>query len=151
MNNKTFLLVKDSSFNYLTKFDNKSGFKFKPRNKVEYDGITVNKMVMISPSFIERVLKRKIKNKLELYLRFIVSILNDDDDDTDITNLRAALNDLTRYKTIIRNKYLQYLDEKYALLLLQKIELLENELKSRIISCKSFEEKEYEEEYHRSR
>lgn len=152
MKKVSFLLVKDPVYDFATEKGTISndGFKFKPKNHISYSGVTVSKMVMINPSFIEKVLKRKIEKRLELYLRFIVSILNSDDD-TDPTDLRAALNDLTRYKTIVKNKYLDYLDQKYALLLMKKMELLENELKSRIISCITREEKNMEEEYHRSR
>ena len=73
------------------------------------------------------------------------SIIDSDDNDTDITDLRAALNDLTRYKEIVKHKYQHYLDEKYSKLLLQKIELLEQELKNKVIYYQEPEEKEMEE------
>ena len=44
-----------------------TGFDFNPRNMVKYDGVVVNKMVVIKPSMIERVLKKKIKRRLDLY------------------------------------------------------------------------------------
>ena len=151
MANKGFLLVKNSKLDKksnleISKLD---GFMFTPKNRVNYDGVTVKKLVMINPSFTEDILKRKIKNRLEIYLRFIVSIINEDDDDTDITDLRAALNDLTRYKAIIRNKYLLYLDKRYAAMLLKKIEILEQELKNKIIYHR--EPKEIEDVNRRSR
>ncbi len=151
MANKGFLLVKNSKLDKrgnleISKLD---GFMFTPKNRVNYDGVTVKKLVMINPSFTENILKRKIKNRLEIYLRFIVSIINEDDDDTDITDLRAALNDLTRYKAIIRNKYLLYLDKRYAAMLLKKIEILEQELKNKIIYHR--EPKEMEDVNRRSR
>lgn len=153
MNKISFLLIKRNNFHDVHdfKYSTSNGFHFKPLNRVSYSGITVNKMVMIKPSFVEKVLKRKIQKRLEIYLRFIISIIDADDDDTDITNLRAALNDLTRYKEIVKNKYMRYLDKKYAELLLKKIELLEQELKSKIVNFKMPEEKEIEEEYHRRR
>lgn len=116
-----------------------NGFRFKPSNKIKYDGIVVTKMTIIKYSFVEKVLKRKIKKRLEVYLRFIISIV-DDSDDTDITDLRAALNDLTRYKETIRYKYQKYLDQKYLALLLKKIELLEHELKTKIYYYREPEE-----------
>ena len=153
MKKVSFLLVKNYSFHNVKNlgYDNLSGFKFKPLNKINYSGVTVKKMVMVNPSFVEKVLKRKIKKRLELYIRFIISIIDSDDDSTDITDLRAALNDLTRYKEIIKHKYMLYLDEKYSKLLLQKIELLQQELKNKIVSYKLPEEKNLEEEYHRRR
>lgn len=150
MKNQGFLLVKNNRFSEtidldFTKLD---GFLFKPRNKMSYDGIIVNKLVMFNPSFTETILKKKIRNRLEIYLRFIIGLIDQDDDDTDISDLRAALNDLTRYKEIIRRKYLLYLDKRYAEMLMKKIELLEQELKAKIVYYKP---RELDDEYRRSR
>lgn len=144
MKGQTYILIKNHHFHDIKNLNHKKldGFHFKPVNNISYAGVTVKRMVMINPSFVEKVLKRKIKKKLEVYLRFIISIIDSDDDDTDITSLRAALNDLTKYKDTIRYKYQQYLEEKYAILLLQKIELLEQELKKKIVCYKEPEEKE---------
>jgi len=144
MKGQTYILMRNYRFHDIKKIDYKKldGFHFRPVNNISYAGVTVKRMVMINPTFVEKVLKRKIKKKLETYLRFIISIIDSDESDTDITGLRAALNDLTRYKETVRYKYKQYLDEKYAMLLLQKIELLEQELKNKIIYHKEPEEKE---------
>jgi hypothetical protein len=144
MKGQTYILMRNYRFHDIKKIDYKKldGFHFRPVNNISYAGVTVKRMVMINPTFVEKVLKRKIKKKLETYLRFIISIIDADDSDTDITGLRAALNDLTRYKETVRYKYRQYLDEKYATLLLQKIELLEQELKNKITYHKEPEEKE---------
>ena len=146
---KGILLVKKNKFQKIKKISLKKlkGFSFKPKNKSLKNGVQVNKLVIINPSFTETILKKKIKNRLELYLRFIISLL-DEDDDTDITDLRAALNDLTRYRQIIEKKYLLYLDKKYAEMLLKKIDMLEEELKMKIVN---FQPKEKEDEIRRSR
>ena len=141
---QNYLLVKDTferaiaSIDY-TKLD---GFKFSPKNQVEYDGIMVNEMVLMNPSFIENVLKRKTKKKLELYLRFIISLI-DNESNASSDDLRQALDGLVRYKGIVENKYRRYLDERYMNVLLKKIDLLEQELKMKIIYYK---EPIYEEE-----
>lgn len=117
-----------------------NGFKVSPRNHVPYDGITVNKLVLINQSFIERVLKKKIKRKLDMYLNLIIQTLSDEGAD-DGASLRHALNDLARYRDIVEYKYQKYLDEKYIALLLQKIALLEHELKQKLIYMVEPEEK----------
>lgn len=151
MNNQGFLLVKNGKFLFTKNLDftKLDGFKFKPRNRIEYSSIEVNKVVMFNPSFTETILKKKIRNRLELYLRFIISLIDQDDDDTDISNLRAALNDLTRYKEMVKNKYLAYLDKRYAEILMKKMELLEQELKSKIVYYKPKQNEN--DEYRRSR
>jgi len=144
---RNFLLVKDNferkvaSIDY-TKLD---GFKFSPKNQVEYDGIMVNEMVLVNPSFIENVLKRKTRKKLELYLRFIIGLI-DNDSNASSDDLRQALNGLVRYKGIVENKYRRYLDDRYIDMLLKKIELLEQELKMKIIYYKEPVYPTYEEE-----
>ena len=122
MSEKHYFVNKKSNNNEIIYLDyNKlKGFDFSPKNKIKYDGIVVNKMVIIKPSMIEKVLKRKIKNKLDLYLKLIVRFIESEDSDSG-ESIREALNDLTRYKGIIAHKYRKYLDEKYLRLLLKKI------------------------------
>lgn len=117
------------------------GFGFSPKNNVKYDGIIVNKMVIIKPSMIEKVLRKKIKRKLDLYLKLIIKFIESDDSNNG-DSLREALNDLTRYKNIIDYKYKKYLDEKYLSILLKKINLLEYELNSRLADLNYYENEE---------
>ena len=79
---------------------------------------------------IEKVVKRKIKNKLDYYLQLIIANLdgNESDDDT-----RKALGDLQRYKKVVNDKYSIYLDEKYLTLLNKKIDVFERELKNNLL------------------
>lgn len=138
--NKNLLDLKDGKID---------GFRFAPKYTNEYMGMEVNKMVVINPSLIEKVLKKKIKRKLDLYLQFIVSVI--DDEDTDPSNLRYVLDDLERYRRTIINKYQHYLDEKYINLLLKKIEVLNNEIKTKLIYMRNPIEKEEEKENNRTR
>ena len=50
-----------------------------------------------------------------------------------IFSLREALNDLSRYRNIVEYKYNKYLDEKYKEQLIAKIDILEGEIKKKII------------------
>lgn len=131
-------------------YDNFDGFKVKPRNKVKHDGITVNSLTVTNHDFIDKVLKRKTKKKLDLYLKYIISII-EDESSTDPTGVRIALDDLERYKSIIDYHYRKYLDEKYVRLLLKKIELLERELKMKIVKLEYYNTEKEEQKSHRSR
>ncbi len=104
-----------------------SGFHITPKNQLAYDGITVNKLVLIKPSFVEKVLRRKVKKKLELYLNYIIELLDSDDEGNG--SFREILDELSRYKDVIRYRYQKYLGESYVDLMMKKIELLEYELK----------------------
>lgn len=126
--------------------DKTNGYKINPKNQIVSDGIKVNEMVFVKPEFIQKIIKRKIKNKLEFYLSFIIS--DNDDDDT-----RKALGDLQRYRVFVKEKYSLFLDEKYLSLLNNKFDILERNLKSKIItsSLKQEQVETYEEEHRRSR
>ena len=151
MSEKHYYIYKKGDIRELIYLDyNKlKGFNFKPQNNVKYDGVVVNKMVIIKPSMIEKVLRRKIKNKLNLYLSLIIKYIEESDSSSDDT-IREALNDLTRYKSIINNKYKKYLDKKYLEFLEKKILVLEYELNAKIINIK-YEELEEEKNTHKSR
>ena len=117
-----------------------NGYKVNPKNKITYDGVKVNEMVFIKPEFIQKIIKKKIKNKLELYLRFIVQ--DSDDDDT-----RKALGDLQRYRYFVKEKYSMFLENKYLTLLNNKFDILERNLKTKIIN--NIEKQPVEVEEHR--
>lgn len=113
-------------------YDKISGFDIKPKASDKY-GIRVNKMIIVKPSMIEKLLIRKTKAKLDAFLKRIVLLLESDDNDDD--TYREALNDMTRYKNIVNYKYRKYLSEKYVDILNKKVAIIEQELKKkRIIS-----------------
>ena len=105
-------------------YDKASGYKFSPKNSYPYEGIKVNEMTIIKPSLIEKIIKRKIKNRLDFYLKIIIDNLDSDSDD----DTRIALDDLARYKKIVKERYSIYLDEKYMALLNKKMDVIEREL-----------------------
>ena len=107
--------------------DNMSGFKIKPRNNVEYEGIQVSRMVLVEPKLIQNVLKRKIKIKLNAYLNYLLSTIDEDDDDAAL-----VLDDTLRYKTIIMTKYSKYLEPRYIKELLFRVRFVEEELKAKV-------------------
>lgn len=120
------------------------GLPIKPRNKVKYDGVTVNQLRVLDQKFIESLLKRKIKIKLDMYFNYLITYLEEGGEDG-TTDLRHALNDLTRYKSIIKGKYQKFLEEKYIKLLLKKIQILEKEIEIKIMYADMA--KQYEEYY----
>lgn len=123
--NKYLLIKKNKEQAAQIDFVKINGLIIKPKNKINYDGVLVNKLILINNTFIEMVLKKKIKNKLNVYLSYIIDFASNDADEG---NTRIALSDIERYKTIILNRYAQYLDAKYISILLKKIDLIEKEL-----------------------
>lgn len=120
------------------------GYRISPKNKINYDGVKVNEMVFIKPEFIQKIIKRKLRNKLDLYLNFLICEDTSDDD------TRKALDDIQRYRFFVKEKYSLFLDDKYMLLLNNKFDIIERNLKTRIVK-KQLEGNEQVEEYRRSR
>ncbi len=107
-----------------------NGYHIKPRNKMDYDGIIVKSMVILNNGLVEQLLKKKIRKKLDSYLQFLISVL--DEEDTDPGHLMFALNDLERYRRTVMNNYRIYLDKKYLKILMDKMDLIDQELRSKI-------------------
>ena len=102
-------------------------------------------MMIINTSFVEKILKRKVQKKLDIYLKYIIEMIDSEDDDAG--KLEEALNDLERFKSIVNNNYKKYLDEKYINILNKKMNLLTQELKAKLLSNKSYIMKQYEKMY----
>lgn len=160
MKQNNYLLIKNKDTDELVYIDytKNNGYGFTPKNHVQYEGIKVDKLVLVKPTFVEKVLKKKIKKKLDFYLSYMIKLLEDDDESESASHLGAALNEISRYKSIIINNYRAYLDSKYLELLMQKFALLEHELKvkqfeisKREYSRQLEEAKEVEEKSRRSR
>ena len=107
-----------------------SGLNFNPKNNNNY-GISVSKMIIVKPDIVKKLLIKSTKRKLDKFIEFLAG-LTDDDDTTD-ASLREALNDLSRYRNIVEYKYKKYLDEKYQEQLIAKIDILEGEIKKKLI------------------
>ncbi len=131
MDERYYICDKDNNeivYGYID-YNRLHGFKIRPGNNVPYEGVEVSRLVLIEPVLIENVLKRKIKHKLDTYLAYLFSVIDDDDDPE---NLDLVIDDVTRYKNIIINKYAKFLDKKYIKQLLKKVGAVELELKNKL-------------------
>ncbi len=148
-----YLLVRNKETNELVYIDysKNNGYGFTPKNHIEYDGIKVNKLILVKPTFVSKVLKKKIKKKLDVFIKYMIDLLEDDDESA--SHLGEALNEIARYRSIIVNNYRIYLDDKYYKLLMQKFALLEHELKVKQfeISKKDYLNELEEEKSHKNR
>lgn len=149
---KTYTIVKEQTNGDKIYIDYSKikGYEVKPRNNVKYDGVKVNSLVIMKPSFVEKLLKKKVKRKLDFYLQYIISLMDNNEEDGNVGNLKLALDDLARYKSIVEYKYRKYLDQKYINLLLKKMDILEHEIKMKLI-YKQEEVYEMEEKIGKSR
>ncbi|MBQ7136878.1 MAG: hypothetical protein IJO43_02740 [Bacilli bacterium] len=124
-----FLVVKnkDSKDIKYFEYDKISGYNIKPNPKLKFqDAINVNRMILINPSLIEKMVDKKIKRKFD-YLINLLSVVYENDDETG-EGLRLALNEAEKFRMELINKYKQYVKEEKMELMLKKIAILEDEL-----------------------
>lgn len=124
-----FLVVKtkDSKDIKYFEYDKISGYSIKPNPKLKFqDAINVNKMILINPTLIEKMVDKKIKRKFD-YLINLLSVVYENDDDTG-DGLKLALDEAEKFRLELCNKYKKYVQEEKYELLLKKVAILEDEL-----------------------
>lgn len=128
MNKRYYICDKDNNeivYGYID-YDKLTGFKVKPQNKVPYEGVEVSRLTLVEPELIQKVLRRKTKKQLNIYLQFLMTTLEDDSDDDE--HLSLVINDIERYRNIIVNKYSKFLDKKYITNLLKNVDYIKQGL-----------------------
>lgn len=112
---------------------NKNGYKVTPKTKNK-DAIEVNKIVFVSPTLTEKILKKKINNKISRLLLELNTFYDEDsgDTDTESTRVRDKLIEAERLKLNIINNYKKYLNGNYAGLTLKKLQIIIDGYRSRI-------------------
>ena len=130
-NNIRYLIVKEKNKKEVMYFecDKLDGFNMTSKNKniKLKDAINVNKMVIINPSFIEKLINKKINNKIKKLVDLISTIYESDDEDP-AGSLMQALNEVEKFKREMINKYLNYMTKEQVDLLEKKIGILEAEV-----------------------
>jgi len=128
MKNKKFMVVKEevSKIVKLEKSE-KNSYKVTPKNKLKIKGtINVTEMRIASDDFANVVIQKKVAKKMKEFIRFIT----DSEEETG-ESVREALNEVTRYRSILEKKYQDYLEASVLEEALHKLDLIEQELKLR--------------------
>jgi len=145
----------EKNFNYLVEKNNETkdivyieyktidGYKITPKTKKE-DAIEINKIVFVSPSLTEKLIKKKIDVKLKFLLNDLKKIDEEDDDEGE-NSIRESLVTAERLKLNILNNYIKYLGNEYRDLSLKKLQIIIEELRIRLYTIK---ERKYEQIYY---
>lgn len=125
---KKYFVIKAKKNNEIVYLDYKqiSGYDLNPKNTNRY-GISIKKIIIVNPSLIKKLLIKKTNIKINMFLKKILSIIEDDDSDDE--TIREALNHITRYKNIINYRYKKFLEDKFVTKLNAQLNILEQELK----------------------
>lgn len=138
-----YYVVKDNKDKIITYFeyDKMKGYDITPKSNVKIkDAINVNKMIIINPTMINKMVIKKLNNKFERLLKIITLIYEEDSDDD--VGYRHALNELEKLRMEMINKYREHMTKEEEMMFLKKLEILEVELKLRIqiIDSKVYEQ-----------
>ncbi len=135
MIDKRYFVVKgkkDSTITYF-EYDKMEGYDLSPKKNIKIkDAINVNKVVIINPSLMQKVAKKKIDLKFKKLLEFMTIIFDDDDDTTSGEAYREGLNEISKLRLEAKVKYQKYMEEEDYKTLEKKLDILEQELNSRI-------------------
>lgn len=133
MLDKKYLIIKEKNDKSVTYFeyDKMEGYDLSPKKGVKIqDAINVNKVVIINPSLAQKVAKKKIDLKFRKLLQ-LLNIIFETDDDTG-TAYREGLNEISKIRLELNNKYRKHLEEEEATLMEKKLDILEDEIKVRL-------------------
>lgn len=129
-----FLIVKEKDSKEIKYFDydKLDGYNLKAKKDLHFmDAIDVSRIIIINPSFIEKIATKKINAKFDRLINMIQVICDNDDDDTG-EGYRIALDEANKLKMELWNKYKKYLAKEKLDLMIKKIEILEDELNLRL-------------------
>ena len=102
-------------------------YRFLPKNKVKREeSSSINKIMLVSPSFIEAIAKKNINKKMDVLLKQISVVLNDETDDE---GTNYVLGEIDRLESVMLANYINYLKPEYISLVKNKIKLLREEIK----------------------
>jgi tRNA (guanine37-N1)-methyltransferase len=138
---KGYLINKDKHNKELLclEYDKLSGLDITPKNDARRDDvISVNKMILIKPSFIDKVVKMKVDKKMKnLYDKFNYLLMVEDEDNT-----ARVLDEASRYRSFLIANYVNFMGEKYRDLILKKLQIMINELNIKLRLMEEIKENE---------
>ena len=144
--NQKFLVVKDNDSKEIRYFDYDKirGYNLFAKDNMHFeDAIDVNRIIIIKPTFIEKIATKKMNQKFQNFINMVSAVCEIDDEDESGECYEIVLDEANKLRMEIINKYKKYISEEKLKLVMKKIEILEDELKLRKnVLISSLEQKE---------
>ena len=134
--NQRFLIVKNKDSKEIKYFDYDKidGYDLKAKKDMTFsDAINVSRVIIINPSFSEKIATRKMNAKFERRIN-LMNYVCSEDDGNDETNLDIVLDETSKLRRELINKYKKFISEEKIQLMLKKLDIIERELKLRKVS-----------------
>lgn len=124
-----YSLIEDNSKLKLCDINISNAYDFSPKVKKE-DITGINKVILVEPTFVFKVAKKNIDKKLNILLKQVSMVLNDETDDE---GAMYVLSEIDRLESIIIKNYENYLTDEYLGLLKNKLRMLKEEINLKIM------------------
>lgn len=130
-----------------------TGYSFKPKlNSDKY--IVVSEVIIINRQMIDDILTIKFEKNFKRLVALALNVINDEDE-TDDSKASIVLGEIELVRGILLNRYQKFLNHQKEELFLQKLRLIENEMRMKQVAIKQkamyLEQMEYQNSRGRSR
>ena len=122
-----YTLMQDDSKKQIDSIIINDAYNFKPKNNVKKEDLaSISKIVLAEPTFIETIAKKNINKKLNILLKQVAIVINDETDDE---GADYVLGEIDRLENMILSNYEKYLNTEYIKLIKNKLLMLKEEIK----------------------
>ena len=131
----SYLIVRDDKPKILSAFCyGNFGYEFNPVHRND-SYLRVSKINVLNTQMIDHILSIKFNSLFKkIYYHVITVAGNEDSSEADAV---LVLDEVARLKSIVLNKYDRFLSKEKQILLLKKVQLLENEAKVKALMIRS--------------
>lgn len=136
--NGKYFVVKnrnDASITYF-EYNKVKGYDVTPRNVKIKDAIDVERMIIINPSMIQKLAFKKVNSKFQRIVKLLMFVLSEDNNDESGESYKEALNEITKLRLEVFVKYKNNLKQEDFEMFNKKLDILEQELKTRLYYLK---------------
>lgn len=108
------------------------GCEFKPKKNKTI--ISVNKVLVVDKSLTDNILSIKFNDKFKALLKYAKYVINNEDATS--TDTAIVLDEVAMLKGILLNRYQKFLSKEKERLFLEKLRLIENQIRSKDFAIK---------------
>lgn len=113
------------------------GICFGVKNRIyKINKESIKNIVIYNKKFAHPFAKKQVEKKYKKLMLILPELLISDDEDGD--SLREALNEIERFRQIIKNKYRAYLKQKDLEIMSKQLMLLQKEAKNRFLELQNY-------------
>ena len=113
-----------------------SGVMFGIENRsYKIDTVIIKNLEIYDKKLAHPIAVMQVKKKYEKLMKILPDLLISDDDSGE--SIRHALNEIERFRQIIKNKYREYLKEKDLKLMSSQLKLLQREAKAKYLEIQN--------------